>query len=61
MTRYNYLGDRLTNLKLKNKTCQAVKRNKKCIRSRMGTMLVEFNNNEKHIVLARRLRKIDNL
>ena len=55
---YIYLGDRLTDSNLKNKECSAVRRaDGKCYRSKMSTMLVEFNG-IKHIVLARRLRKI---
>ena len=52
-----YLGDKLTADELKNKHCNAVRKNGKCIRSKMATMLVEFEN-VKHIVLARRLRKL---
>ena len=56
---YKYLGDRLTAPELKNAKCKAVRRsNGKCIRSRISTMLVEFETGQKHIVLARRLRKI---
>lgn len=57
---YNYLGDKLTDARYKNKQCRAVRReNGKCIRSRMGTMLVEFDGGLKVNVLARRLRKIN--
>jgi len=56
---YIYLGDRLTDKSLKNKPCSAIRRkNGKCIRSRKGTMLVIFENDEIHNILARRLRKI---
>lgn len=56
---YIYLGDRLTSPKLRNKKCSAaLKANGKCIRSKMSTMLVEFSDGTKHIILARRLRKI---
>lgn len=56
---YKYLGDRLTSDKYKNSICRSVlRKNGKCIRSKMGTMLVEFDNHTKVIVLARRLRKI---
>jgi len=58
MAEYIYLGDRFTDPLLKGKTCCAVRRgNGKCIRSRLGTMLVSFNGII-HNVLARRLRKI---
>jgi len=58
MSDYIYLGDRLTDESLKGKPCNAVRRaNGKCIRSRMSTMLVEFDGT-KHNVLARLLRKI---
>lgn len=58
MTKYIYHGDRFTSPELKGKTCTAVRRKDgKCYRSRLGTMLVEFEG-VKHIVLARRLRKI---
>ena len=39
---YIYLGDKLTADELKNKHYNAVRKNGKCIRSRMATMLVEF-------------------
>jgi len=56
MNEYIYLGDKLTDERLKNKLCNAVRRNGKCIRGKMSTMLVDFGN-EIHNVLARRLRK----
>jgi hypothetical protein len=56
---YKYLGDKLTDARYKNKQCRAVRRaNGKCIRSRMATMLVMFEEGVKVNVLARRLRKI---
>ena len=56
--KYIYLGDKLTDPCLIGKKCAAVLNSKgKCIRSRLSTMLVDFGS-EKHIVLARRLRKI---
>ena len=56
---YIYLGDRLTDESLKNKKCNAVRRaNGKCIRSRMSTMLVIFEDGKMCNILARRLRKI---
>lgn len=52
--RYTYLGDRQSSLR--GIQCDPVLRpNGKCIRSRMGTMLVTDGNNQ-HIVLARLLR-----
>lgn len=58
MADYIYLGDRLTDPKLKGKECNAIRRpDGKCIRSKMSTMLVSFNGIT-HNVLARRLRKI---
>ena len=54
---YIYLGDKITDPALKGKGCNAIRRtNGKCIRSRMSTMLVEFDG-VKHNVLARLLRK----
>lgn len=56
---YKYLGDKLTDQRLINKHCSAVRRaDGKCKRSRISTMLVEFESGEKHVILARRLRKI---
>jgi len=56
---YIYLGDKLTDSRLKNRQCSAVKRlDGKCKRSRLGTMLVKFEDGETHVVLARRLRKL---
>ena len=56
---YIYLGDRLTDSKLKNKQCSAIRRTDgKCKRSKLATMLVKFENGESHIILARRLRKL---
>ena len=55
---YIYLGDKLTSNELKNNHCRAVRRKDgKCIRSKMATMLVEFENG-KAVILARRLRKL---
>jgi hypothetical protein len=56
---YIYLGDRLTVESLKGQKCNALRQpNGKCIRSKKATMLVQFENGDKHIILARRLRKI---
>lgn len=55
---YIYLGDKLTDKRLKNQKCRAVLREDgKCIR-KGSKMLVEFPKFGKVIVLARRLRKI---
>ena len=59
MAEYIYLGDKLTAPGLKGKECDAVRKNGKCIRGKMGTMLVSFNGVIVN-VLARRLRKINN-
>lgn len=56
---YIYKGDRLTLPTLKNKPCKAVRRaDGKCIRGKNGSMLVEFESGEKHVIVARRLKKI---
>ncbi|ANE49970.1 hypothetical protein SY85_05110 [Flavisolibacter tropicus] len=56
---YQYLGDRNTTLILKNKLRKAVRRNDgKCKRGKNGTMLVEFENGEKHVIIGRLLRKV---
>jgi hypothetical protein len=57
MADYIYLGDKITDPELKGKECNAVRKNGKCIRGKMSTMLVSFNGIT-HNVLARRLRKI---
>lgn len=55
---YIYLGDRNTDLSLKQKSCKAVKRNDgKCIRGKNGSMLVEFDGGKKMVVIGRLLRK----
>ena len=54
--RYTYLGDRLTDNKLKDMQCNPVRRDDgKCIRSRKATMLVT-DGIKKYIIIARRLR-----
>lgn len=56
---YIYHGDRLTDKRLKKQRCKAIRRiDGKCILSKKATMLVEFENGEKHVILARTLRKI---
>jgi hypothetical protein len=56
---YIYLGDRLTDPLFKDARCRAVRDDRgKCRRGRNGTMLVEFDGAGKQVVLARRLRKL---
>lgn len=56
---YTYLGDRITDQHLKGKRCNAVRRSDgKCIRGKNGSMLIEFTDGAKAIVVARLLRKI---
>ena len=56
---YRYLGDRWTAASLKGAQCSAVRRaDGKCIRGRNGSMLVRFDNGERHVVLGRLLRTI---
>jgi hypothetical protein len=56
---YVYLGDRNTKDVLKKQHCKAVRRaNGKCIRGKNGSMLVEFENEIKAVVVGRLLRKI---
>lgn len=58
MNRYVYLGDRLTDPALKGQTCKAVLRaDRKTIRGQNGSMLVEFDNGHRAVVLGRLLRK----
>ncbi|GAG00074.1 unnamed protein product [marine sediment metagenome] len=55
---YIYLGDRMTDKRLKGKKCKAVRRpDGKCIRRKLS-MLVEFENGRKCTVIAPQLRKI---
>ncbi len=57
MTRYLYLGDRLTAPRLRGQACEAVRNSRgKCIRGRNGNMLVRFGG-ERVNVVARLLRK----
>lgn len=58
MTRYTYLGDKLTAPALRNMQCDPVKRSDgKCIISiKMATALVVDAEGNKHNVLRRRLR-----
>lgn len=57
---YLYLGDRLTDESLKGQRCEAVRNSKgKCVRGRNGSMLVRFEDGSTHVVLGRRLRKLN--
>lgn len=59
MTIYRYLGDRWTRAELRGARCIAVRRpDGKCIRGKNGSMLVEFTDGQRHVVLGRLLRKI---
>jgi len=56
---YVYLGDRWTAAALKGARCTAVRRGDgRCIRGHNGSMLVQFDNGERHVVLGRSLRTI---
>jgi hypothetical protein len=58
MTTYIYLGDKYTDESIKGSYCTAVKDHRdKCIRGKNGSILVDFSG-DKHIVIAKRLRKI---
>ncbi|WP_128543958.1 hypothetical protein [Larkinella soli] len=55
---YIYLGDRMTDPKLKGAACRAVRRTDgKTIRGRNGSMLVQFSDGRVCVVIGRRLRK----
>lgn len=61
MRYYTYLGDKLTDERLKNKKCYAVlRKDGKCIRGR-SKMLVDFSEYGGVNVKARRLRRIDKI
>ena len=56
---YRYLGDRNTEPKLKGGKCTAVRRaDGKCIRGKNGSMLVQFEDGRKMVVVGRLLRKV---
>lgn len=56
---YTYLGDRLTDPRLKGQPCSAVRQvNGKCIRGKNGSMLVRFVSGETVVVIGRLLRKV---
>jgi hypothetical protein len=54
---YVYLGDRNTSSILKKASCNAVRRNGKCIRGKNGSMMVQFEDGKVHVVVGRLLRK----
>jgi hypothetical protein len=55
---YVYLGDRNTDAALKKQPCKAVRRSDgKCIRGKNGSMLVQFGDGKKYVVMGRLLRK----
>jgi hypothetical protein len=56
---YHYIGDRSTDPSLKKQFCNAVRKNNKCIRGKNGSMLVEFENGKKTVVIGRLLRKVN--
>jgi len=57
---YLYRGDRFTRPDLRGLRCRAVRRpDGKCIRSRLGTMLVETERGRRLVVVANQLRKAD--
>src|SRR5690606_6289344 len=59
MMEYRYLGDRLTAPEHRGRRCKAVRRpDGKCIRSRMGSMLVEWEDGSQCVVIGRLLRKV---
>lgn len=58
MTRYTYLGDRMTDPALKCQLCTAIRQpNQKCVRGRNGNMLVLFDSGRMAVVIGRLLRK----
>jgi hypothetical protein len=57
MADYIYLGDSITSTEYKGKECNAVHNEGKCIRGRLGTMLVSFAGKQVNVI-GRRLRKI---
>jgi hypothetical protein len=55
---YIYLGDRQTSSILRGSKCRAIRRSGKCIRGKNGSMLVQFENGDRHVVMGRYLRKL---
>lgn len=59
VTIYRYRGDGFTAPALKGAICYPVRRGDgKCVRGRLGTMLVAFDGGAWHVVLGRQLRKL---
>lgn len=57
MMRYTYRGDKLTDPKLKGCQCDPVlRRDGKCITSKLATMLVVFDDGTQAVVMRRQLR-----
>jgi hypothetical protein len=57
---YVYLGDKLTDARLRGAMCEAVRRTDgKCVRGKNGNMLVRFKDGTLVVVMARRLRRIE--
>lgn len=54
---YVYLGDKNTDAVLRKQTCNAVRRNGKCIRGKNGSMLVKFEDGVDRVIIGRLLRK----
>ena len=55
---YIYLGDRNTDAELRRQPCSAVRRAGKCVRGKNGSMLVEFADGTKRVIVGRLLRKL---
>lgn len=56
---YRYPGDRLTAREHKRRLCRAVRRaDGKCIRGKNGSMLIEWEDGSRCVVIARLLRKL---
>ena len=56
---YVYLGDRHTAGGLKKQMCKAIRRKDgKCIRGKNGSMLVEFEDGRKNVIVGRLLRRL---
>lgn len=56
--RYTYRGDKLTDQRNKGRQCDPVRRaDGKCITSKLGTMLVRWEDGTLGVVLRRQLRK----
>ena len=59
MMQYIYHGSKDTDLKYKKQPCKAVRNAAgKCIRGKNSNMLVEFENGDQVVIMARTLRKI---